>query len=311
MPGRLAHRLLVPAAVAAGALAADPALAHGRGSEAWPGWSWDPLVVLPLTLAVLAYGRGLAALWRAARPGSGIRRWQAGAFAAGWLVLALALLSPLDALAEASFAMHMVQHQAIMLVAAPLLVLGAPLAAFLWALPPAWRRRVGGIASLRPWRTAWRGLGRPATAWGLYALALWAWHAPRLYDAALASYWLHALQHVTFLAAALLFWRAAFDGRAGLAGRGVAILGVALAGIHSAILGALMTFAARPWYAHAAAPETALLLTPLQDQQLAGLIMWVPGGLVHLLAGAALAAMALRDAERRTLRGPTFSSAAK
>ncbi|HEX2256663.1 MAG TPA: cytochrome c oxidase assembly protein [Afifellaceae bacterium] len=288
-------------------LAAEPAAAHvGPGDGDWPGWSSDPLVTLPLALAAFAYGQGVWRLWRAAGWGSGVRLWQAGAFASGWLVLALALVSPLDGLGETYFSMHMVQHQALMLIAAPLLVLGSPPVAFLWALPPAWRRSVGALVHQRWWRAAWHALSRPVTAWSLYALALWAWHAPRLYEAALAGYWVHALQHTTFLVGALLFWQTAFDRSGGVAGRGMALLGVAVAAIHSSILGALMTFANRPWYSHAAPPEAGLLLTPLEDQQLAGLIMWVPGGLLHLLAGVALAAMALHEAERRARRGATI-----
>jgi putative membrane protein len=254
-----------------------------------------------MTITACAYVLGLRRLWAAAGAGSGVRYWQAGAFAAGWLVLALSLVSPLDRLGELLFSAHMVQHQAMMLVAAPLLVLGSPLFVMLWSLPPAWRRASGRIMRVGGLRPVLRALGRPWAAWWLYALALWAWHAPFLYAAALASYWIHSLQHASFLAAALLFWRAALENRGGVAGRGGAMLGVALTAAHSSILGALMTFAASPWYAHPVPVET-FGLTPLQDQQLAGLIMWVPGGFAHLLAGAALAAMALSESETQARR---------
>lgn len=299
--------LLLPGSIASvsGVLAHAPAFAHGGAAVAsedpWTVWTWDPLVVLPMSIAAFAYAIGLRRLWTAAGAGSGVRYWQAGAFAAGWLILALSLVSPLDRLGELLFSAHMVQHQAMMLVAAPLLVLGSPLFVMLWSLPPAWRRASGRIMRVGGLRPVLRALGRPWAAWWLYGLALWAWHAPFLYAAALASYWIHSLQHASFLAAALLFWRAALEHRGGVAGRGGAILGVALTAVHSSILGALMTFAASPWYAHPVPVET-FGLTPLQDQQLAGLIMWVPGGLVHLLAGAALAAMALSESEMQARR---------
>lgn len=298
-------RLGLLAALAATALA-EPALAHlGEGHEpraAWSQWQWDPLVVLPLALAGWGYASGLWRLWSAAGVGSGIRIWQAGCFAAGWLSLALALLSPLDALGQTLFSLHMVQHQVVMLVSAPLMVVGAPLAAFLWALPPAWRRPVGRVGRRRWLRPTWRMLRQPLVAWCIYALVLWGWHAPVLFEAALAGYWLHALQHITFLGAALLFWFVAFDPRGGLAAHAAAVLGVFTTAVHSSILGALMTFASSAWYTPYRHIDEALALTPLEDQQLAGLIMWVPGGLIHLLAGLALMAMVIRDAELRERR---------
>jgi putative membrane protein len=293
--------LLAPAAVWA-----KPAMAHpgdgGDAAAAWSQWAWDPLIVLPLAVAGWAYARGLRRLWSGAGVGSGIRLWQAASFAVGWLALALALISPLDAVGEVLFSFHMIQHQILMLISAPLMAVGSPLVAFLWALPPDWRGPAGRIGRRRLLRPAWRLLRHPMVAWCLYALVLWAWHAPVLFEAALASYWLHALQHITFLGAALLFWWTAFDPRGGLAAHATAVLGVFTTAVHSSILGALMTFASGPWYRPYRHVEPGLALTPLEDQQLAGLVMWVPGGLIHLTAGLALMAMLIAKAERQARR---------
>ena len=163
-----------------------------------------------LTAALLAcallYVRGLNALWRAAAPGRGISRRAAGCFAGGWLATAVALLSPLDALAERLFWVHMVQHELLMLVAAPLLVLGRPLAVWSWALPPGWIRAIARPTRAPAVRHGWRALTASPSAWALHAAALWLWHVPALFNAALANEAWHVVQHASFFATALLFW---------------------------------------------------------------------------------------------------------
>lgn len=185
------------------------------------------------------------------------RHGEVAAFAAGWLAFAGALLSPLDALAATRFWIHMVQHELLMLVAAPLLVIGDPLRA--------WSRAVPNVV-LRPLRHA-----TPIAATLLHAAALWVWHVPALYQAGVASDGVHAVQHASFVATALLFWWTVLRRAPG----GVAILCVAATMIHMGLLGALLTFAPAPLYDGYA----------LRDQQLGGLIMWVPAAFVMLLAG--------------------------
>ncbi|HSM57779.1 MAG TPA: cytochrome c oxidase assembly protein [Candidatus Sulfomarinibacteraceae bacterium] len=263
----------------------------------WRAWNADPLLILGLLLAAALYARGLRALWRRAGPGRGVRRSHVAAFAAGLLVLALALLSPLDALSSALLAAHMVQHLLLMLVAAPLLVLGLPPVAAAWALPRSpqlarwWHRRP-------LLRRAWRALSHPVTAWLLYAGVLWAWHLPRLYEAALLNETVHALEHAAFLGAALLFWWALRHARA-LSSAGGALFLFTTA-LHSGLLGALLTFAAAPWYPVYSIAPYAWGLTPLQDQQLAGVIMWLPGSLVYLGAVLLLLGSWLYRQERQS-----------
>ena len=150
--------------------------------------------------------RGASALWNRAGRGQGIAVWQAIAFAIGLGSLALALLSPLAWLSDVLFSAHMTQHEILMLVSAPLLCLGRPLIATLWAAPPQWRERMGRWTH-RPAVTAtWRSLTAPLAVFLVHAVTLWLWHAPALYEAALRHGGVHALQHLSFVLTAALFW---------------------------------------------------------------------------------------------------------
>jgi putative membrane protein len=264
-------------------------------------WSFEPGIVLPVAAAALLYGRGLRALWRG-KPGRGVRRWEAGAFLAGWLSLALALVSPLHPLGEVLFSAHMVQHELLMVVAAPLLVLGRPIVPFLWALPIGWRRALGGVTRRRGSRAVWGALTAPFNAWLLHGAALWLWHLPAAYQAAVASEAMHALQHACFLGTALLFWYSIIHGREGRMGYGASVFYLFATAMHSGGLGALLTLGRRSWYPVYGDATAAWGLTPLEDQQLAGLIMWIPAGTSYLIAGLILLAAWMRESERKTAR---------
>ncbi|HEX2091156.1 MAG TPA: cytochrome c oxidase assembly protein [Longimicrobiaceae bacterium] len=298
------RRALAPALVA-GALLPLPLRAH-EGRPLAPhdlatAWALEPGIVLPLLLAGWLYARGVRRLWRSGA-GRGIRRWEAVCYAAGWTILAVALVSPLHPLGEVLFSAHMTQHELIMALAAPLLVLGRPLVPFLWAVPIGWRRAAGGWARGGVVRGSWRALTGPFTAWLLHAAALWVWHLPAPYQATLRSDAVHTLQHASFLGTALLFWWAVVHGREGRMGYGASVLYLFTTALHSGGLGALLVFALRPWYPVYEGATAAWGLTPLEDQQLAGLIMWVPAGIAYLVAGLALVAAWLREAERRAAR---------
>ncbi len=262
-------------------------------------WSAEPAITVPLALAAVLYARGTKALWKRAGTAHGVRVREVAAFAAGWLVLALALLSPLHEMSETLFSAHMVQHELLMAVAAPLIVLGRPLVPFLWSIPAAWRRGVARAFSSGWPAGAWRVASRPSVAWLAYAVAIWGWHAPRLYDAALASAPLHALQHATFLGTALLFWWALLH--SARRRYGASVLYLFTTAVHSTALGALLALSSRPLYP-AYASTAAWGLSPLEDQQLAGLIMWVPACLAYLVAALALMLAWLREADRRVPR---------
>jgi putative membrane protein len=226
-------------------------------------------------------------VWRRAGQGHGVQTWQIVCFGLGLASLLVALESPLDDLSAQLFAAHMVQHMLLILVAGPLLVLGSPLVPFMWAVPATSRRRLGA------WLVRLSPAGRPPAAFGLHSLALWAWHVPALYQAALANRGLHALEHVSYLATAALFWWSIL--RAGRVGYGAGVVYVFGLALETTVLGALLTFAQLPWYPAYLSTAPAWGLSPLEDQQLAGLIMWVPGGVIYLLVALRLFSVWLTD----------------
>jgi putative membrane protein len=286
------------------ALASSPAWAHAPDAALHsPLWTWnfEPWLVELLVLAAALYAVGITRLWRNAGTGRGIAGRQVFAFASGWLALVLALVSPLDTLGSRLFSAHMVQHEMLMVVAAPLLVLGRPLAAWTWALSPS-LRHAAGRATHWPWLAwSWATITQPLAAWALHALALWLWHMPQLFDAALRSEGLHIAQHASFLVTALLFWWAVLGRDARSRGSGFAMAYLFTTMMHTSALGALLTLAPTPWYAPYIATAGALGLDPVEDQQLGGLVMWVPGAFAYVIAGLVLVA--------RLLVRPRFSPA--
>jgi cytochrome c oxidase assembly factor CtaG len=266
--------------------------------DLWHAWVWSPFITLPLALGAVWYAVGTKALWRASARGRGVRGSEVACFAAGWTVLALALVSPLHPLGEVLFSAHMVQHELMMVVAAPLLVLGRPLVPFVWAMPPSWRRFTGDIARVPLPRRLWAALTRPSTAWVLHATAIWVWHVPSLYDATLDNAFVHTLQHVSFLSTALLFWWSVLRG-ARLA-RGAAIGSVFTTMLHTSALGVILAFTNSLWYPAYATTTFAWGLTPVEDQQLGGLVMWIPAGVSYLVATLVLVAGWMKDSESRT-----------
>jgi putative membrane protein len=211
-----------------------------------------------LGLGIAAYTLGVRRLWRRAGVGHGIGSAQVLAFAGALLVLLLALLSPLHHLAEERLWAHMVQHELLMVIAAPLLVAARPLVALRLALP--------------------KWVSDPLIAWIAHAAAIWLWHVPGVFEAAAHDEALHFAQHASFLLTALMFWWTVFA----RSGAGVASLFTTM--LHTGALGALMALSDRTWYAGYA----------LEDQQLAGLVMWVPAGAAYPIGALYLLLRTLR-----------------
>ncbi len=262
------------------------------------GWDFAPWVTALLGISLALYGIGFARLERRGTHGRIARRAHAAAFGAGWLTLALVLLSPLAALSGALFSAHMVEHEAMMLICAPLMILGRPLGMMLWALPHPMRVALGRLVRSRTWAACWRRIASPMWAWSLHAVALWAWHAPVLFEAAVAHPVIHTLQHTSFLLTALLFWRGIVGEAATRRGTGHAMLSLFTTMVHTSALGALIALAPGLWYPSYIEPTSMLGADPLQDQQLGGLIMWVPGALAYLIGALAVAARWLSEGPR-------------
>lgn len=247
----------------------------------------DAGVVLILVLTGWTYAAGARRAWRGAGPGRLITRGQARWFGAGLAALAVALLPPLASRGDHSLAAHMVQHVLLLVVIAPLLVLGDPVSALLWALPERWRRPVS-----RPWRRALRSHARSWLLWaaGTFlaaAAVMISWHVSVLYEFALHHEPVHAVEHATFLVTAAAFWWAVGIGSP--RPRGAAVAVVFVGALPGTALGAAMTLAARPWYAE---------YPSLADQQLAGVVMWAFAGLAYVLAAAVVFGLWLAAVER-------------
>lgn len=271
--------------------AAAPAAAHhiSGALESWSTWSYDPWLLSPLYLTGTGFYVGTQRIWRAAGIGRGIRYGQVAAFWAGWLVLAVAITSPLHWLGERLFTAHMIEHELLMVVAAPLMGYARINGALLWSLPRRLRPAIGRLFTTGVVASCWRALSHPVTATAMHGLALWLWHAPPLYRLALENDAVHRLQHISFFLTGLLFWWVLFYGRgSGRSSRlrdGISVACLFLTVLHSGLLGALLTLSPRVWFPQQGVFAGEFGLTPLQDQQLAGLVMWIPMGTLYTAAG--------------------------
>jgi putative membrane protein len=264
-----------------------------RPEEAWSAWAEHPLVIVPIVVASAWYAIGIGEmpLWPRRRSFS---------FGAGVAAVITALVSPLDALGETTFSWHMAQHLVLVLVAAPLLAYGAPSVPMLRALPRRLRRAVGSLPPGGFLRRVGRRLGNPLVAVAAHTMALWFWHLPAAYESAIASEAVHALEHVCFLGTSFWFWATIIPSHRRSAApyplRTLAVFGGLL---QSGALGALLVFASRSLYAIHADGPAAWGLSPLEDQQLAGVLMWVPPAGLYLTAMSILLARWLRLVEAR------------
>ncbi len=265
-------------------------------------WSFDPLIVACLAASAIVYTAGLRRLWRESGTGRGISRTQAAAFAGGWFSMFIALVSPLHPWGEVLFSAHMTQHEILMLIAAPLFVLGRPFIAAMWAVPRRRRKSVADVINLPSVKRPWAIVSNAAAAWVIHAVALWVWHIPALFQATLHSNAVHTLQHASFFLSALLFWWAILYGKRGLASYGAGVLYLFTTSIQSGLLGVFLTLTGRVWYPEYARYTAAWGLTPIEDQQLGGLIMWVPAGLVYIAAALIMFAGWMRESENRVAR---------
>lgn len=271
-------------------------------------WHWRPDV--PLVL--LALGAAYVSGWRRIR-GRGYRhlapRWRLAAYLGGLVAIGLALVSPLASLAHVLFAAHMVQHLLLIMVAAPLLLLGNPFPLTLWALPPGARRALGAsLVRGGRLRAALRILTWMPVAGGLYTANLWGWHHPAAYEAALASPAVHDLEHLLFFGTAVLFWWPVVNAAprlhrlVGGLPYGLRIAYLVLATGQNTLLGALLGLAERVLYPSYAAAPRLFGWTVLEDQALGGGIMW-SGGHMYLIAILVLVARALDSEGRRQAAG--------
>jgi len=204
-------------------------------------------------------------------------------FILGYAALLVALLSPLHAVGEQLFSVHMVQHLLLTLVAAPLLLLSNSMPVLMWALPPRYRAAVGGLVG-QPgaFRSGMYWLGKPFVAGVIFVVTQWAWHQPLAYQWALDNLWAHYFEHLTFFLTAILFWwpvigAAPLPSPLGYPGR---MAYTFLGWMPNTLLGAGITLSHAPLYSLYVTSAAVYGIDPAFDQQLAGLIMWIPGDIL-------------------------------
>jgi cytochrome c oxidase assembly factor CtaG len=272
--------------------------AGGVGPEVALVWNLDPVVIASVIATAAVYLRG----WRMAS-----RRMPARfdarhlvATMAGLASIVLALLSPLDTLNDVLLQAHMTQHLLLMMVAPPLLWMGAPVAPLLLGLPKPVRRRVAMALSAPPVRALAHALTDPVVSWAAFVVSFWAWHVPVLYDLALDSEGWHEVEHACFFVTGLLFWRPVilpWPSRSRWP-RWAMIPYLALADLQNSALSAILTFSDRVIYPFYETVSRPWGLSALEDQATAGVIMWVPGSLFLLLPIVWLVATALTEPPR-------------
>src|SRR6185503_12797208 len=263
-------------------------------------WRVDPAAALVLVLLLAWYARGAwqmrgprGLVGRATPPVPVGRRYLANwnetvCFLGGWTVLAIAFFSPLDTVSGALFSAHVLQHELMLQLAVPLMILGRPRAALLQALPPRWAQEVTWRMEESTPRGAGEMLAHPWVAWSLHMLALWTWLMPAPFDAAMRHGSVHAIQHFTLIGTGLLLWWSLLYGpQRPVRRRDVALL-LFMFVLGRISLGALMVTSGRLWYQVYQRTTQAWGFAPIEDQDLGAVALWVPAMLIATLLTVAL-----------------------
>lgn len=278
-------------------------------------WTVEPSTLLFIAAPAFIYAAGIRDIMRRGRFGQRVRVGHVALFYLGILLLVLALLSPLDTLDGRSFAVHMTQHLLLLQAAPLLLLLGNPVPVMLAGMPrPLVRRVTRWMLRTRAVAGTLHAIMHPATVWMLYAGIMLAWHMPSLYDATLVDPGLHLAEHVSFFITGLLFWWVVVEPLPGPTRlhAGVRLVYVFAITLPMGLLASLLTLTTTLWYPYYATLPPILGLTPLQDQQWGGLLMWLPGSILYLGADVLLFFRMLAEDERMAAEDelPTAESVA-
>lgn len=279
----------------------------------WTSWTLTPELLVVVAIAGTLYARGLRRWPERSRPHP---RWRIASFYGALGLITLINTSPLHAAAERQFFLHMIQHEILMMIGIPLLLLGAPTTPMLRGMPRGIRRAlVTPLVRSSVARMGYRLLTHPVTAFLVFNGVLIGWHMmPGWYDATLTSEPIHDLQHITFALAATVFWWNVIDvvpmrGRLGPIGRIVFLI---VASTPKDVVAAFISFADHPVYTAYEHITPAVHISSMTDQELGGLIMWVPGQTLMLLAAAAVfftwVARNEREENAHELGGPAPSA---
>jgi cytochrome c oxidase assembly factor CtaG len=251
-------------------------------------WDWR----LEILVVLIGLGTLYTVGWRRVRRRSVVGKLatkaRLAAYWGGLFFLALSLMSPIDYLGGQLFFMHMLQHLLSIMLAAPLLWLAEPFPIMLWALPPGLRRRVAALFMRDAlFRRGLAAATRPLMAWLIFITVYLGWHDATAYNAALRIPWVHDLQHLTFFAAAMLYWWPVVGAAPHIHGRfpGWARMIFLIGTVPpNMLVGVSIAFASEVIYTYYLSIPPVWGFTPLQDQALSGAIMWIPGSMMFILA---------------------------
>jgi putative membrane protein len=260
-------------------------------------WAWRPEIILTLGLAATLH---LMGRWRLKRRGAAqlVAAWRSAAYLGGLVVLWIALMSPIDVLSGQFFFMHMIQHLLLVMIAPPLLWIANPMPFTIWGLPASVRLEVGRLLRQdSALRRAVRSLTTPGLVWLAFVAAVVGWHDPRAYDASLRSELVHDLEHLSFFGTAMLFWWHVIVAAPHIhkrLSRGVRI-GYTLSVVPPNMLtGIAIAFASEPIYTYYTTATRLGGMSVLQDQMVGGILMWIPGSMMYLIAALILIGQAVR-----------------
>ncbi len=236
-------------------------------------WNIEPSIIIGTVLITGLYLYAIGPYRKRHFPHEPIKTGQTIAFLSGMLIMFLSLVSPLDELGDSYlFSAHMVQHLFLTIVGPPLLLLGTPE----WMVKKALSNRaIFKVAKV---------LTYPVVAFVLFNVDFWLWHAPPLYNATLENQGIHILEHLTFIIFSLCYWWPIFSPSKDLPPLpiGGQILYLFLSGMPSVLLGAGLTFSP-PLYAPYVVAPRIWGISAATDQQLGGLIMWVPVSIFYIV----------------------------
>ncbi|HEV8344516.1 MAG TPA: cytochrome c oxidase assembly protein [Candidatus Binatia bacterium] len=277
-----------------------PARAHvSAGGNLLTDWHWRSDVISVLLVFGTVYIRGWV---RLRKTGGEAKLSQLVFYALALVAIGCALLSPIDDLASYLLIAHMVQHEMLMMLAPPLILLANPVPVLLWGLSGSSRFQPGWFLTRHSVTRRVRDfLGWMPVAWSLYVVNLWAWHHPVLYQAALQNSWIHDFEHILFFLTALVFWWPVIQpvSRPGPIQDGIRILYLFLAATQDTVLSGLIALSSRILYPHY---ETALRLwdlTPREDQIGGGIVMFAVGSMTYLVAILVLVNVLLGEGRRK------------
>lgn len=265
--------------------------------------SWDlrpEVIVLLVTLGAMHFIG-----WRNLRRRGRTRfanGWRLASYLTGLSVLGISILSPIDVLSSQLFFMHMVQHLLMMMAAAPLIMLANPFPTFLWALPRNLRTRAGSwFLSGHPLYITLNYLLKPGVTWLVFVTVYLGWHDPELYNLALRNEFVHDLEHITFFGVALLFWWR-ITGVGPQIGKRLspmirAAYAISLVPVNM-LAGIAITFSESPIYTHYTTVPRLYGISVVDDQTWAGLIMWIPGSMMYILAAIFLIGVHMNRAKK-------------